>query len=94
VAQTKLWQKYTSGYPFLYFDGKFVAISTYDPAVLANKTHDQIAAAMHDPTSAIAKGAIGTANGITAAICSITGNQPANVCTVPVIKSLQQQLKS
>jgi hypothetical protein len=93
-AQQDLWQKYTSGYPFLYFDGKFVATSTYDPAVLANKSHTQIATAMHDPNSAVAKGAVGTANGITAALCSLTNNQPANVCSTPSIAQLLQQLKS
>jgi uncharacterized protein DUF929 len=43
-------------------------------------TWAQVAAALHDPGSPIAQGADGAANMITAAICKITGNQPARVC--------------
>ena len=49
---------------------------------------------MNDPSSAVAKGAIGAANGITAAICLTTNNKPSNVCSLPVIKSLQTQIKA
>ena len=63
--------------------------------VLQGKTWDQIATAMQDPSrTAVAKGVIGAANGITAAICLTTKNQPANVCSLPVIKSLQTQIKA
>jgi hypothetical protein len=36
---------------------------------------------MQDPSSAIAKAVLGTANVITAAICQLTTNAPTNVCT-------------
>jgi hypothetical protein len=42
--------------------------------------------------SPIAKGALGTANYLTAAICKLTGGRPASVCTSPVITSLQGRL--
>ena len=92
AQQQQIWQRYTTGYPFLYFAGRYVATSTYDPGVLANKTHAEIAAALRDPNNAIAKGAIGTANGITAAICRLTNNRPSNVCGVPSIATLARQL--
>ena len=92
--QGQLWQKYTGGgVPFIYYDGKFVTSATYDPGVLANKTHAEIAAALHDPNSAIAKGVIGTANAMTAAICTLTNNKPASACNVPAIAALQSQLR-
>jgi hypothetical protein len=68
--------------PFVDIGGKYVISgASYDPAVLAGKTHEQIAAAMQDPSSAIAKAVLGTANVITAAICQLTTNAPTNVCT-------------
>jgi Domain of unknown function (DUF929) len=80
--------------PFLYFGGKYVSVgATYDPSVLQGRSANDIAAALSDPTSAIAQGAIGAANGLTAAVCSITGNQPAAVCSDPVIRSLAGSLQ-
>jgi hypothetical protein len=35
-----------------------------------------VAAALRDPSSSVARGVDGAANVITAAICTITGNQP------------------
>jgi hypothetical protein len=80
--------------PFLYFGGKYVSVgATYDPSVLQGKSASDIATALSDPSSAISKGAIGGANGLTAAICSITGNQPAAVCSDPMIRSLAGSLQ-
>jgi thiol-disulfide isomerase/thioredoxin len=84
AAQQALWTKYQppgDGYPFIDIGNRFVSSATYDPGVLAGKTWSQIAAALHDPSSAVARGADGSANLFTAAICKITGNMPANVCT-------------
>ncbi len=81
--------------PFIYFNGEYlISGATYDAGLLQGKTWDQIATAMHDPSSGIAKGAIGAANGITAAICLTTQNKPSNVCSLPAIKSLQTQIKA
>lgn len=81
--------------PFIDFGGKYlISGSTYQPAVLQGQTADQIAAALQDPNSDIAKGAIGSANAITAALCQLTGNQPGNVCNTPVIQDLQAKLGS
>jgi hypothetical protein len=48
--------------------------------VLQGKTQAQIAAALSDPNSAIAKAVDGTANLITAAVCQLTNGQPGAVC--------------
>ena len=78
--------------PFVDFGNKYmIAGASYNPQNLAGKTWAQIAAALKDPSSIIAKGIDGTANYITAAICKMTGNQPATACT-SVVQSLESQL--
>ena len=59
--------------------------------MLSGLTWAQIAADLHDPTSAVAKAVLGTANFVTAAICSLTGNQPASACT-PTVRALQAKI--
>jgi hypothetical protein len=84
----------SGGIPFIDFGGKFLVSGvSYDPGVLSGKTAAQIAAALADPTTAISKGAIGTANNLTAAICSLTGNQPAAVCGTPTITRIESKLR-
>ena len=79
--------------PFIDFANQYMIDgASYDPQLLQNKTHDEVAKAMTDSSSDIAKGALGAANVITATICETTGNKPANVCTNPAIQSIQSQL--
>jgi hypothetical protein len=67
--------------PFIDIGGKYlISGASYAPSVLQGKTHAQIAAALSDPSSAIAKGVDGTANLITAAICKTMMNPPSAVC--------------
>jgi hypothetical protein len=78
--------------PFIYFGGKYLSIgASYDATVLSGKSWAQIASALNDPNSAIAKAIGGTANYITAAICKMTGNQPASACT-STVQSLENKL--
>ncbi len=78
--------------PFIDFGNKYVSIGTpYDPGVLAGLSWATIAADLHNPNSAVAQAVDGTANHITAAICKMTGNQPASACTATV-KSLESSL--
>ena len=63
--------------------------ATYNPGVLAGLTWSQIANDLHNPYSPVAKAVLGAANYATAAICSLTGDQPASACT-PVVKSASQ----
>ena len=79
--------------PFVDFGNKYmISGATYDYAVLQGKTWAQIAAALQDPSTPIAKGALGSANMLTAAICKTTGNQPASVCAAAPIPALQAKL--
>jgi hypothetical protein len=71
--------------PFVDFANKYmISGASYDPTVLQGKTWAQVAAALKDPNSPIAKAVDGTANYITAAICKVTGNKPATACTTAV----------
>src|SRR5262249_20580020 len=67
--------------PFVDIGGRYVISgASYDPQVLQGKTQAQIAAALSDPNSSIAKSVDGAANLITAALCELTNNRPAAVC--------------
>lgn len=98
AQQQQIWAKYepdpnTRGYPFIDFGNKYlIKVPIYDPQVLAGKSWTQIAAALRDPSTPIAQGALGAANFITASICKITGNQPASVCSAAPIPAVQARL--
>jgi hypothetical protein len=71
--------------PFINFGNKYViAGASYNPQVLSGLSWSAIGADLSNPNSAVAKAVDGTANYITAAICKMTGNQPASACTAPV----------
>jgi Domain of unknown function (DUF929) len=79
--------------PFIDFGGKYLVHGAqYNPQLLAGKSWSQVAAALHDPSSSIAKGVDGAANTVTAAICKITNNQPSSVCSSATIQKLAGQL--
>lgn len=82
--------------PFIDLGNKYVQVgnlSPLSPELLAGKTWAEVAAAVHDPTSSLGKAEIGNANYMTAAICKLTGNQPASACT-PTIQKLEASLPS
>jgi Domain of unknown function (DUF929) len=78
--------------PFLDFGNKYVSIGvSYSNQALAGLSWSQIASALSNPNSAVAKAVDGTANYFTAAICKMTGNQPASACT-PTVQAIESQL--
>jgi len=80
--------------PFIDIGNKYVQVgdlNTYGPQDLQGKSWSQVATAMSQPSSAIAQGADGSANYMTAAICKLTNNQPGSACT-SVVKSLEAKL--
>jgi len=79
--------------PFIDFGGQYVvAGASFDVGVLNNLTQAQIAQTLSDPSSPQAKAILGTANTLTAAVCSATGDAPADVCGLPTVKSLEATL--
>jgi hypothetical protein len=97
AAQEAVVSKYdTKGsIPFISFGNKYsITGATYDSSALDGKSFDEIAAAVPDPNTAIGKAVLGNANVMTAAICDMTGNKPANVCSTSTIKGFQTQLQA
>lgn len=67
--------------PFIDFGGKYLTVgATYSPTVLQGKTLSQIASSLSTASNPIAKGVDGAATTMIAALCSLTNNQPTNVC--------------
>jgi len=96
AEQQALIQKYDAAnqgaIPFIDYGNKYMSVgASYDPGLLSELSWNDIAADLHNPASPVAKGALGAANYMTAAICSLTGNQPAAVCT-PSVRALQAKL--
>ena len=68
-------------FPFVDFANRVVfAGASYDPLQLQGLTRAQIAADLSDVSSPVTKSIVATANYMSAAICSIDGEKPANVC--------------
>ena len=89
AAQQQLLITYgNGGVPFIDIAGRYVTGVTYDPGVLQGKSASDIARSLSDPSSDIARGAIGSANLLTAMICQATGGQPGSVCDAPGVRAV------
>ncbi len=84
----------TSGtIPFVDLANRWVLSgASYDANLLKGKDWAQIASAATAGTDALGKQLDGTANWITASLCSLTGNKPASVCSDPTITRLEARL--
>jgi uncharacterized protein DUF929 len=102
-AQTSVLDKYDAppyvpaqsagAIPFIDVAGQYVVSGAgYDAGVLRGMSADQVAAALADPSSDVARAILGQANALTAAICSATGDTPAQVCATPTIQALEASL--
>jgi hypothetical protein len=75
--------------PFIDFGGKYIISgASYNAQLLQGLSWSTVAADLQNPSSSVAQAADGTANYITAAICTMTNNLPATACTATV-KSLE-----
>lgn len=74
--------------PFVDLGGRYVLNGAQYPfTVLRGKSRAQITAALADPASPIARGVVGAANVLTAALCRLTGGEPRPVCTAAGARS-------
>jgi hypothetical protein len=81
--------------PFMSIANQYVLSgASYDVGVLRGLSAEAIANNLSDPTSATTRAIVGSANTLTAALCQVTSNTPANVCVAPSIQSLQASLGS
>ena len=68
--------------PWVLYGGSAVGVgASYDSQLILGKTQAEIAAALKDANDPISQGIVGSANVLTAQICSLTGNQPGDVCS-------------
>jgi hypothetical protein len=81
AEQAAVFNRYSGGgFPFVDIGNRYVVSGVqYLPSALANMTWAQVAAAMRDPSTPVARDIDGAANMITAAICKLTHGQPAGV---------------
>jgi hypothetical protein len=69
------------GYPFVDIGNQAIVTGpSYDPGILANLTHAEIADGLSDASNPVTQTIVTTSNYISAAICASTQNQPASVC--------------
>ncbi|HEY0829502.1 MAG TPA: DUF929 family protein [Candidatus Dormibacteraeota bacterium] len=85
----------TSGsIPFVDFANQYAfSGATYSPDVVSGMSWQAVSGALQQPDSTQAKAILGSANLITAAICKITGDQPASVCSSATIQDLEKKLQ-
>jgi len=82
------------GIPFLDLAGRYVQSgASYNPQTLAGMDWTQITAALSNPSSPVAQGVDGSANTLTAALCTLTGDKPAAVCTSSAVTAAKDALK-
>jgi hypothetical protein len=95
AAQQALVTQYdTSGsIPFVDFGNRYAfSGAMYLPDVLSGMSWQAVADAMRQPDSPQAKAILGSANLITAAICKLTADQPASVCSSTTIQTIEKTL--
>jgi hypothetical protein len=88
-AQKAIFTKYTTGFPFLDFGGKYVVTNAgFNFQDLSGLKWTQITADLKDPTSKVSKDILGEANVITKMICTLTNGQPAGVCSASGLSAI------
>jgi hypothetical protein len=81
--------------PFLNLFGSFVSQgASYSPDILAGMSHAEIAQAMQDPGTEVAKNVDAMANIFSAIICQATDGQPGDVCTSSGVQAAAAKLPS
>ncbi|HEU5347020.1 MAG TPA: DUF929 family protein [Ktedonobacterales bacterium] len=87
--------QYKGSIPFLSVGNQYVEISAgFIPDQMQGLTWQQIADKLNDPNNSITQSIVANANYITAAICQVTDNKPANVCTAAPIPQIVSDMKA
>ncbi len=95
TSDQQLVSKYdtSNSIPFVDFGNRYAfAGAMYSPDLLAGSSWQQIANNLQSANTPQAKAIIGSANLVTAAVCKMTGDQPATVCSSSTIQALEQKL--
>ncbi len=79
--------------PFVDIGNKaIISGASYTPQLLSGLNWQQIASQIRGGSTTLAKAAIGAANYISGAICSITNDQPSSVCNSSPVKTAKSNL--
>lgn len=82
-----------TGFPFLDIANQYLMSSpAYDPSLLQGLSQKNVASRLSDTSDSLTQNIVGGANYLTAAICSVTNNKPANVCTQAPIPAIEQSV--
>jgi hypothetical protein len=95
-AQQQLISRYDPAgtIPFLDFGNKHASTgAAYQPDVVGGMSWLAVADALKQPDSTQSRAILGAANLITAAVCRMTNDQPATVCSSATIQNLEKTLK-
>ena len=95
AAESAVLSKYNPGdtIPFIDFGNLYVVNGAmYKPDVLGGQSWQAVLDAVKDPSSVASASVIGSANVLTAAICKMTADKPANVCTTAAIQDLEKKI--
>lgn len=87
--------KYKGSIPFLSVANQYIEISAgFIPDQMEGLTWQQIADKLTDPNDSITQSIVANANYITAAICQVTDQKPADVCAKAPIPTIAADLKA
>jgi thiol-disulfide isomerase/thioredoxin len=87
--------QYAGSIPFLSVGNQYIEISAgFIPDQMQGLTWQQIADKLNDPNNSVTQSIMANANYITAAICQVTDNKPANVCTAAPIPAIISDMKA
>ena len=82
AASVAVYDTSAMSFPLLDIANHYVLVgSSFSPSVLAGLSQAQVAADLAIPASPVAQAVLASANEITAAICTVTGQRPTAVCT-------------
>ena len=95
AEEAAIFGSHTNAFPFTDINGAYALVgASFHIDVLRGLTAEQIALAMQQPNSPVARAVNGAANVITAAVCSTTDGQPGDVCTAPGVVAAAATLPS
>jgi Domain of unknown function (DUF929) len=94
AASVAVYDTSTETFPLLDVANHFVLTgSSFSPSVLGGLSQAEIVTDLSLPTSPVAQAILASANEITAAICSVTGDRPAAVCSAKGVAAANAKMK-
>ena len=87
--EAALLKHYGGGFPLLDLGGRYVQVgASYNLDLLRGLEWEQIAGSLANPHSDLARAIDGSANVLTADLCTLTNGQPVAVCTAPAVQAV------